>query len=226
MKRISFFAIVFLFSSGLLAQEGFDLQRKTKQPDLFQQADQLERRAIEPGTVLLHGNEISGLMRARPGTVLKLPSIDSFTENEKEPLQFERINVYALDARILVVSDLGTVRIEPELRHFFLATNTTTTVGLAVNPDTGAVSGYAIKGGGEVEIDGNLDGPVNFEQVDSPDDGTVSCGTELDEQPLDAVAFLEDEILPSQSAASGVLAVTWQVDIAVDTDTEWMAGNK
>jgi len=224
MKRISFFAIVFLFSSGLLAQEGFDLQRKAKQPDLFQQADQLERRAIEPGTVLLHGNEISGLMRARPGTVLKLPSIDSFTENEKEPLQFERINVYALDARILVVSDLGTVRIEPELRHFFLATNTTTTVGLAVNPDTGAVSGYAIKGGGEVEIDGNLDGPVNFEQVDSPDDGTISCGTELDEQPLDAVAFLKDEMPPSRSVASAESTITWQADIAVDTDTEWMAG--
>ena len=180
MKRISFIAIVFLFSSDLLAQEAFDLQRKPKQPDFFQQADQLERRIIEPGTVLLHGNEINGLMRARPGSVLKLPSIDSFTGNENEPLEFERINVYALDARIWVVSDLGAVRIDPELRHFFLATNTTTTVGLAVSPDTGAVSGYAIKGGSEVEIDGILDGPVKFVQVDSPDDGTISCGTELD----------------------------------------------
>ena len=224
MKRISFFAIVFLFSSSLIAQEDFDLQRKHKQPDLFQQTDQLERRAIESGTLLLHGNEVSGLMAARPGTVLKLPSIDSFTENAKEPLQFERINVYALDARIWVVSDLGTVRIEPEPRHFFLATNTTTTVGLAVNLDTGAVSGYAIKGGSEVEIDGNLDGPVNFAQLSSPDDGTVSCGTEMDEQPLDAVAFLEDDVLPSRSIASGGSAITWQADIAVDTDTEWMAG--
>jgi hypothetical protein len=224
MKRSSFFAIAFLFSSGLFAQEEFDLQRKPKLPDIFQQADQLERRTIEPGTVILHGNEINGLMRARPGTVLKLPSIDSFTENEKEPLQFERINVYAPDAWIWVVSDLGTVRITPELRHFFIATNTTTTVGLAVNPDTGAVSGYAIKGGGEVEIDGNLDGAVNFMQVDSPDDGTISCGTELDEQPLDAVAFLEDDKLPSLGVASGGSAITWQADIAVDTDTEWMAG--
>ena len=224
MKRISFIAIVFLFSSDLLAQEAFDLQRKPEQPDFFQQADQLERRIIEPGTVLLHGNEINGLMRARPGTVLKLPSIDSFTGNENESLEFERINVYALDARIWVVSDLGAVRIDPELRHFFLATNTTTTVGLAVSPDTGAVSGYAIKGGSEVEIDGILDGPVKFVQVDSPDDGTISCGTELDEQPLDAVTFLEDEIMPSQSVASRGPAITWQADIAVDTDTEWMAG--
>ncbi|MDX2416921.1 MAG: M12 family metallo-peptidase [Xanthomonadales bacterium] len=224
MKRISFFAIVFLFSSGLFAQEEFDLQRKPKQPDFFQQLDQLERRTIEPGTMLLQGNEISGLIRARPGTVLKLPSIDSFTENEKEPLQFERIDVYARDARIMVISDLGAVRIDPEPRHFFLATNTTTTVGLAVNPDTGAVSGYAIKGGGEVEIDGNLDGSVNFVQMDSPDDGTISCGTELDEQPLDAVDFLEDEILPSRSVAAGGPAITWQAEVAVDTDTEWMAG--
>jgi len=224
MKRFSFFAIVFLFSSGLFAQEEFDLQRKPKLPDIFQPADQPERRSIEPGTVLLHGNEISGLIRARPGTVLKLPSIDSFTENEKEPLQFERINVYARDARIVVVSDLGTVSVDPQPRHFFLATNTTTTVGLAVNPDTGAVTGYAIKGGGEVEIDGNLDGAVNFMQVDAPDGGTISCGTELDEQPPDAVAFLEDDILPSLSLASGGPAITWQADIAVDTDTEWMAG--
>ena len=224
MKRISFFAIVFLFSSGLFAQEESDLQHMPKQPDFFQQLDQLERRTIEPGTMLLHGNEISGLIRARPGTVLKLPSIDSFTENENEPLQFERINVYTRDARIRVISDLGTVRIEPEPRHFFLATNKTTTVGLAVNPDTGAVSGYAIKGGGEVEIDGNLDGPVNFVQLESPDDGTISCGTELNEQPLEAVEFLKDEILPSQSAASGSPTITWQADVAVDTDTEWMAG--
>ncbi|MDH4020694.1 MAG: zinc-dependent metalloprotease [Xanthomonadales bacterium] len=224
MKRISFFAIVFLFSNSLIAQESFDLQRKTEQPDLFQQADQLERRVIEPGSVLLNGNEISGLMRARRGTVLRLPSIDSFIGNEEEPLEFERINIYAVNARIMVISDLGSVRIEPELRHFFLATNTTTTVGLAVNPDTGAVSGHAIKGGGEVEIVGNLDGLVNFDQVDSPDDGSVSCGTELDEQPPDAVAFLKDEILPSQSVVSAVSEVTWQADIAVDTDTEWMAG--
>ena len=224
MKRISFFAIVFFFSSGLFAQEGLDLKRKLKQPDFFQQLDQPERRTIEPGTMLLHFNEIDGLVRARPGTVLTLPSIDSFTENEKEPLQFERINVYARDARIWVISDLGTVRIYPESRHFFLATNTTTTVGLSVNPDTGAVSGYAIKGGGEVEIDGDLDGPLNFVQLDSPDDGTISCGTELHEQPLDAVDFLNDEVLPSQVAESRSPTITWQAEVAVDADTEWMEG--
>ena len=221
MKRISFIAIAFLLNSSLFAQEEIDLLDKPKQPDLLQQ---LERRVIEPGNVLLDGNEIDGLMRARPGTVLNLPSIDSFTENEQEPLQFERINIYALDAQIFVVSDLGTVRIDPGRRHFFIAANRTTAVGLAVNTETGALTGYAIKGGSEVDITGTLDGPLTFVQVDTPDDGTISCGTELDEQPFDAVAFLEDEILPSQSVASGGSAITWQADIAVDTDTEWMAG--
>ncbi len=61
-------------------------------------------------------------------------------------------------------------------------------------------------------------------QLDSPEDGTITCGTELDEQPLDAVAFLDDDMLPSQSVAYGSPAITWQADIAVDTDTEWMAG--
>ena len=224
MKRISFFAIVFFFSSNLFAQQELNLQRKLKQPDFFQQIEQLERRAIEPGTMVLQGNEISELIRARPGTVLKLPSIDSFTENEKEPLQFERIDIYAPDARVFVVSRNETVRMDPELRHFFLATNTTTTVGLAVDPDTGVVSGYAIKGGGEVEIEGNIDEAVNFISVNSPTDGTITCGTELDEQPLDAVDFLDDDILPSKSVALGDSGITWQADIAVDTDTEWMAG--
>ena len=224
MKRISFFAIVFLFCGGLFAQEEFDLKRKPKQPDFFQQVEQLERRTIEPGTLVLDGSEVSALISARTGTVLRLPSIDSFTENDKEPLQFERINIYAHDARIFAVSDRGAVRIDPELRHFFLATNTTTTVGMAVNPDTGAVSGYAIKGGSEVEVDGNLDTAVSFVSVAPPEDGTIRCGTELDEQPLDAVAFIDDDILPSQSVVSGGPAITWQADIAVDTDTEWMAG--
>ncbi|MGB7451184.1 MAG: M12 family metallo-peptidase, partial [Lysobacterales bacterium] len=35
---------------------------------------------------------------------------------------------------------------------------------------------------------------------------------------------LDDDMLPSQSLANGGSAITWQADIAVDTDTEWMAG--
>jgi len=224
MKRILLITIVFLFSTGLFAQEEFDLLHTPKQSDLFEQSEQLERRTIEPGALVLSGAEIDGLVRARSGTVLNLPSIDSFTGNEHQPLQFERVNIYAHNAQIIVVSDLGAFRIVPELRHYFIATNRTTAVGLAVNPTTGAMTGYAIKGGGEVEIAGNLDGPVNFVQLESPEDGTITCGTEMDEQPLDAVTFLDNNTLPSQTVAAAGTSLTWQVDVAVDTDTEWMAG--
>ncbi len=221
MKRISFIAIALLLNSSLFAQEKIDLSDKPQHSIILQQP---ERRVIEPGSLLLKGNEIDNLKRARTGTVFNLPSIDSFTESGQEPLQFKRVNLYARDAQIIVVSDLGSVRVYPGQRQFFLAANRTTAVGLAVNAETGAVTGYAIKSGGEVDITGSLDGAVNFVPVGSPDDGSISCGTDLDDQAPDAVAFLKDNIPPSQGVASGGSTITWQTEIAVDTDTEWMAG--
>ena len=215
MKWISFVATTLLFCSQLFAQAASGLP--------FDQGNKQPRPVINPGSMRLDSHEMRSLMSARKGSRVTLPSLDEFTGNQDEPLEFQRTELFAPGAKIHVISASGSTLIERRLRHFFLASNSTTGIGLAVDPRTGKASGYAIKGGEELEITGDLGGSLAFNAVDRADEGVRECGTVQGDQPPESLAFLQDGIVPSSSAAAAGSFLDFEAVVAIDTDTEWLA---
>lgn len=216
MKRISIAIVSLLVSSSLVAQSG------SSGDPFFNPKNQ--RSVIEPGTLRLQSSELNTLSRARRGDRISLPSIDRFTGNQEDPLRFQRFELYAAGAQIHEVSDSGTVQIPPGQRQFFMASNSTTGIGLAIDPKSGKTTGYAIKGGDELTISGQLHDAMEFRKETVPDEGVRECGTEQAGQPAKSLAFLTDGIASSRSAAATGSGLDFVAVVAIDTDTEWLAG--
>jgi len=224
MKWISLIVVLLFACADVIAQDKSLLLKTTRKPVLFENPGKRIRAVIEPGSVILDFSEMSALTGVRRGGRIRLPSLDHFTGNQDDPLEFERVDLFAPGARIRVISELGTVQLEPPLLHFFLATNSTTGIGLAVDPNTGITRGYAIKGGAELEVSGELSGTLEFTELDTTDAGSKECGTVMDDQPLESIAFLDDGLAPSLSAATAGSTLDFEAVVAIDTDSEWLAG--
>ncbi len=217
--------MVLLFAcADVVAQDKSPLLSIARKPVQFENPGERVRAVIEPGSVMLDFSEISALAGVRRGGRIRLPSLDRFTGNQDEPLEFERVELFAPGARIRVISESGTVLLEPPRLHYFLATNSTTGIGLAVDPNTGITRGYAVKGGAELEVSGELSGTLEFTELETTDAGSKECGTVMDDQPLENIAFLDDGLAPSLSAAASGSTLDFEAVVAIDTDTEWLAG--
>jgi hypothetical protein len=212
MKRISLAITLFFMSTQLFAQGGVPGDPEKRRP------------VIEPGTLRLQTSELNTLSHVRKGGRINLPSLDRFTGNQDEPLEFQRMEVFAPGARVHLVTDSGTVRIHPGQRRFFMASNSTTGIGIAVDLESGTTLGYAIKGGDELKISGQMNSSLEFRKIAAPQQGVRECGTVLADQPAESLAFLTDGIARSQSAAAAGSGLDFQVVVAIDTDTEWLAG--
>lgn len=213
-----------IFCVNSFAQDGLDVLKSRPITDPFAASTVHNRPTIRPGAVTLSSAEIVSLIDTPRGAAIKLPSLDVFTDNLDEPLEYQRVSIFAEGAKVSVIDQRGRHRFEPAIRHFFLASNSTTAVGLAVNPETGEVRGYAIKGGAELEVSGSIDVSLEFLSVAVTADGANECGTQTGDQPPSALSFLDDGIFDSQSAASAGSSLDFQAVIAIDTDTEWLAG--
>lgn len=231
MKRISL-----LLAAGLLAttlspaavraQEGEDILRTPRLAAPFA-LDQLERRAIRPGIIALTDVESQKLLRAARGATLQLPSVDAHLETPGKPLEFRRYDPFAAGARVHRVSADGVTKIDPRERHYFIAHRLDEGVGIAIDPKTGEISGYAARGDSRVELSGFTGIGVEVTTVTEPEDATAQCSTTVDGQPADVqaeLAAVADQPFSSQSEAPQGSTLSFQAVVAVDTDTEWMSG--
>ena len=224
MKRISSVVATLLFCLNAIAQTEIAGPGERGLPLPFKKSDEQRRAVIEHGSVGLDYREINDLLSARIGSRVKLPSVDRFTGNQTEPLEFERVALFAPGARVYAIGESETVIIKLRPRHFFLASNSSTAIGLAVDPETGITSGYAIKGGIELEVSGELQGSLEFVEIEAFESGSKECGTVLDDQPVESIAFLDDGIPASLSAATAGSTLDFEAVVAIETDTEWLAG--
>jgi len=224
MKWISLIVVLLFACADVVAQDKSPLLNIARKSVQFENPGEQIRAIIEPGSVMLDFSEMSAMAAVRKGGRIRLPSLDNFTGNQDDPLEFARVNLFAPGARIRVISELGTVQLEPPLLHYFLATNSTTGIGLAVDTNTGITRGYAIKGGAELEVTGELWGTLEFAELEATDAGSKECGTVMGDQPLKNIAFLDDGLAPSLSAAATGSTLNFEAVIAIDTDTEWLAG--
>jgi hypothetical protein len=224
MKRILLSIALLISGFPVFSQETDDWLSAPSLPDLFNDPAQTGQQTLQPGRVVLTGREIDLLILGGRGSGLEFPSIDAFTGNTDTPLQFRRISLFAPSSTVWVAGDELKPFDHPRPRHFYVAGNSRTGVGLAVDPVNGTISGFATQGGDKFEVDGNILGELQFLVIEDAEQGSNSCSTELKDQPVDALAQLSEPAFSSDSAAAAGESITYQAVVAVDTDTEWLAG--
>jgi hypothetical protein len=183
-----------------------------------------ETPGIPQGAITISPSESESLSHSAPGDRLTLPSIDQHLDSGDEPLQFRRIELFAPGARVFVVGASGVVERQLDARQFYLATNRTTGIGLAVNTSNGEISGFAIKGDSKLRLDGQLGVGIELQSIEQAPDEVNSCGTQLDDQPEQSLSHLNSPVPESVSGDISGSSISFQTVVAVDTDTEWMAG--
>ena len=183
---------------------------------------------IEPGAIAIGPGESELLSKSRLGDRLILPSIDQHINQDRdtaeEPLQFRRMELFAPGARVLVLGTNGAVEWQRDARQFYLASNRSTGIGLAVDTISGEISGFAIKGDSKLRLDGQLGVGIDLQSIEQAPDEVNSCGTQLDDQPEQSLSHLNSPVPESVSGDVSGSSISFQTVVAVDTDVEWMAG--
>jgi hypothetical protein len=179
VKRIPL--LFFLFCLAPLAQslEASGLSGQPQAVGFLERKTAAQDAEIRPGSIALTRQEIDSLIYPRPGVALRFPSLDRYTGNEQKGLEFTRINVFAPNAQIRVLAEDGAEFLVPDSRHFYLASNATTGIGLAVDSGTGEVRGFINRQGSKLEIKGNIIGQLQLTAIEEPQAASISCETEL-----------------------------------------------
>jgi hypothetical protein len=213
-----------LLAASIQAAESSNLLRSPSAHTPFAPAQPDQRRPITAGTVVLTEREHLRLLQAGRAGVLRLPSIEAHLGITDRVLEFQRFDPFATGARVWRASAQGVVQIEPRRRHYFIATSPYEGVGITLDPATGEVTGFAARGDTRVELLGFAEIGIEVTAVEDAPDAINECGTVLGDQPPDVIASLSAGGMTSRSEAPQGTALSFQAVIAIDTDTEWMAG--
>ena len=224
MKRISALLLVAVLCSSAQAADGDEFTRNQTYPDPFAERDRPAGPPLLPGTVRLTPAEIDRLILPRAGEVHTFPTIDRFTGNESDPLEFRSVELFADGARIRVLRDgLESEQLRPR-RQYYLASNASTGIGLAVHADTGEVTGYVARGGDRLKIEGDFVTALQFTEIEQPEDTSITCGNDDQDLSVGASGSGVEPLLPSMSSAQSGTVITYQAVVAVETDSEWLDG--
>lgn len=224
MKGISLALLALLSLAAAAGSNASDIGRPQSYPDLLSNVEAKSPQGLAPGIIRLSPAETDRLILPQAGAVHRLPSFDRFTGNERDPLQFRRLALFAEDARIRVVGAREVRELSRPVRQYYLAYNGTTAVGLAVDPVSGAVSGVVAKDGGRLKFQGGLVTDIQFTEIDDSQYGTSSCGNVDQDLSGGAPQVEADPYWSSISAAAAGSVISYQAVVAVDTDTEWLDG--
>jgi len=223
MKWISVVLMMLVLATNVPAQDSSDLLRTPAAAPL-QRTPAKDVPRLSTGKVALTTAERNSLLHAAQGAVLRLPSLDVLTGNTTGEMNYRRIQPFAPGAKILQVSPAGVTRVDTPQRLFFLATNGQSSAGLAVDPVTRAISGLLVSGGDHLEISSTDGQNLTLSAPEPAPEGSSTCGTEAENQPGFDLAALQSGAFRSMSAAPAGTALSYQAVVAIDTDTEWMAG--
>ena len=224
VKRIPLLFSLFFLTSLAQSLEASDLSGPQRPAELLESKPAAQVVEIGPGSIALTRQEIDSLIYPKPGARLRFPSLDRVTANEQTGLEFTRINVFAPNAKIRVLSQEGVEFLAPDHRDFYLASNTTTGIGIAVDPGTGEVSGFVNRQGSKLETKGNIIGQLQLSAIEEPQAASNSCETGLSGQPLDIQQKLASPAFMSASAAEAGEIISYEAVVAIDTDNEWLDG--
>lgn len=223
MKRTVLVFFILLQAGIAFAQDGKDFFSNPPQARLGD-GEPAAEPGIVPGRVQLSGAEIDALILPRGRAAMNFPSIDRFTGNEADPLLFRPVRLFAEGARVRVIADSGAFEQPIGARKYYIANNRSTGIGLAVDPQSGQVSGFAVKGGERLQIEGDFVSQLEFVPIEDPAAGSNTCGNAEHDLSLGAPAVEASRLPMSASASEAGDLISYEAVVAVDTDTEWMDG--
>lgn len=225
MKGISSVGVMIVLLqalAGSLSAQGADLLKHETPPLASLAAFDHEEPDLHSGEITLSRQEGQSLNESRLGEKLTLPQIDQYMKHAGPPLEFRRVELFAPGARVMLVDADGMIEWQQDARQFFVAGNSNTGVGLALDTVSGEISGYAIKGGSKMQLQGQLDGGIQVQSIEEAPEGASTCDTNMQDQPPESLEFLNDNIPESLNEVPAGSGITFQTVIAVDTDNEWM----
>lgn len=222
MKRFVFLALLCAFCSTALNANEPEVLGRPNAPGFLEKHAKLPDKAIRPGVMSFSQSEIDTLIHTPKKRGIRLPSLDIATNNEPNDLEFKRIEIFASGARVRLDHSGKIVDLPRDQREIYIATNSTTGVGLIVDPHSGDVRGFANRNGQKVEIKGNYLSQIEITDVEEA--GPNSCSMEGSEQPVDPVAMAETTPIKSASATASGDVISYEAVVAVDADSEWMDG--
>ncbi len=158
-----------------------------------------------------------------PSSVIRLNGENSDTNNQAD-ITLTRYELMAPDAKIWLVSGQGKQALPTfDLMAFSSIEHG---VGLLVNRQTADVTGIINQAGVTLDISGNLQTGLDFRNHNADKEKTANsqqCHTSIQDQPGDPLADVK-KALGSKSLELKMGSVDYETVVAVDTDTEWMAG--
>ena len=224
MKRISLILVALLFAVSARAEDSASLLHTPAPSALLSTGPGAGVTALKAGVVELSEKESRDLLSATGRSRIRLPSLESFTGNETGSLDFKPFDLFAPGASIRLVQPSGVTLVAPTNRLYLMASNTSTSIGLSVDPASGEITGMAARNGERLEISGLAGIGLELKEIAPLPDDVNSCATDSASQPQFDLAAFQSETPRSQSAAASGTALNYQTVVAVDTDTEWMAG--
>lgn len=222
LTRTFFLFLLLSWTLPLTANDGIDGSYQADAHQRYSLVETDELPDIEPGEVLLDRGEIDSLIRPGTGRRFQLPSLEKHVGNTSGRLEFQRITLFADHAAVRVLSERGE-QVRPRGdREFFLATNRTTGIGMAVDRNTGEVRGFVARNRSRLAIKGSLLGTLKLTEIQEA--GPATCASNLSEHSLGSDP--EPALAPyvSQSNALPGEIISYEAVVAVDTDNEWMDG--
>jgi len=224
MKRISLICCMLLLAGSLRAQDDSDFLRTPRFSGPLTSKNPEPEGGLVAGRVTLSKQERKDLLRAPQNATLHLPSLDKFTGNEPNQLEYSRIELFARGATVHLIGPGGITPVKPGRRHFYLATNEATGIGLAIDPESGSITGFATRGDSKMEISGATGTQLELTALEPVPEGSDSCETRVEDQENFDLAGLLSGASQSLSEAPAGSAISYQAEVAIDTDNEWMAG--
>lgn len=146
-------------------------------------------------------------------------------KNSKQSIKLTRYNIMAPGAHIKVINDNGEQILSPSKLLTF--SDSVNGISLLLDPNSGDVEGVMSKFGVRMYITGNLLTGLDFrfDEINKSDiQPDAQCHSLMGNQPKSLVKDLNMADLSNTLALPKSGVIDYETIIAVDTDSEWMAG--
>jgi hypothetical protein len=223
----------FLVSHSVYSEEFVLTKTSQQNPTFFTQGSVREDPIINQQTWKVDKDLITNLLKSKINQSVEFNNFpvmsietDVTHKTALASIKLTRYDVFAKGAKIYIVTAKGKQEIEkPNLLAFSSFKHG---VGLTINPKTGETVGYYNHQGVSLDVGGNIHTALTFklQQENTQDNDVIKqCSMKMANQPQKSI----DEIKLSakslvNNTVNGAGSVDYQAVIAVDTDSEWMAG--
>ena len=226
------FSVLFLSFSSSVLSEKFELKNISEEKSAFlQETIKPDVPIINEQTWKLKKSDVEKLLTAKLNQSIEFNDfpVMSIETNQthktsQKPIVLKRYDVFAKDAKIYQVTAKGKIEVpRPKLYTY---SSFKDGIAIVVNPETGKTQGHYNHQGVSMEIVGNINSGLKFQELKQNENAISQCTMKMSDQPkhVKEIIKLSSSSLMNKSFDSLQAAPQYQAIVAVDTDNEWMLG--